>query len=401
MRRINTATAADDLFGAGKDGFTDGSAPSPPPTHLNATWFNNAQEEIARAVEGNGATVVAGGSTENYFQLDDAIGDMARVVAASSASSNRYITEGLTFDISGTSLSTTLAAGRMVFDGRRYVITAAKLGSFASWGPLTASRDHYFFIAPEDPDAPATPPNRATVHIERSDVANGASAPSTPTGMILFAKIVASGTDLTSVTYYNRGPRLMAESQGFVALRPNLGTDTRTAFHPSTSIAVDLGFTTTDSQQGYFSREYVEELHVRSTASSLFTYADNYRYTFVKSVAAAGAPDELLLNSANFPDGTSVYIEVKGVAFDLTDPTDSYSFRLEGHAHLDGGAPLSWDLDGTGGVEAFEGGAGGIAAGMGISIIVDGGDLLKLSFAGHATDATRWFCEVHIIVAGD
>ena len=401
MRRITTPTAAQDLFGAGFDGFTDGSAPSPPPTHLNADWFNQVQEEIARAVEGNGATVVVDGGTANYFQLDDAISDMARVMAASSATSNRFITEGLTFSISGTSLSTTLAQGRMVFDGRKYNISTAKLtaAGFVSWGPLTASRDHYFFIAPENPGALATPPNRNTVYVTRSDVANGASAPATPAGTVLFAMLVTSGTDITAVTYYNRGPRLVNEAQAQVAFRPNLGTDIRNTLHPG-SIAVDLGYQVADSNEGYWDRCYFQELNLRSEISSLYSHYVSRRYSEVTTTSAGGTTQQNLLDQSNYDEGTTVYVEVRGVGFDLTDPTDGYSFRIEAHAHIDGGV---WDMDGSfASASDFGFGAGYLADTGGARPNLNvSGDNLRVTIPGHSTDAMRWVLEIHTLIAGD
>jgi len=52
MKRIDTATKAEDLFGAGKHGFKDGNVlTGEQPTVLNADWFNHIQEELAAVVE--------------------------------------------------------------------------------------------------------------------------------------------------------------------------------------------------------------------------------------------------------------------------------------------------------------------------------------------------------------
>ena len=55
MERSTGANTIPNLFGAGKDGFGDGVGP--PPTDLNASWFNNTQEEICRAIEDQGFAV--------------------------------------------------------------------------------------------------------------------------------------------------------------------------------------------------------------------------------------------------------------------------------------------------------------------------------------------------------
>ncbi len=55
MRRITTPTRAQNKFGAGKDGFTDGNlASGVVPTDLNGDWFDQVQEEIARVIEASG-----------------------------------------------------------------------------------------------------------------------------------------------------------------------------------------------------------------------------------------------------------------------------------------------------------------------------------------------------------
>ena len=52
MKRIDTATKAVDLFGAGKHGFKAGNVlAGEAPTKLAAAWFNHVQEELANLVE--------------------------------------------------------------------------------------------------------------------------------------------------------------------------------------------------------------------------------------------------------------------------------------------------------------------------------------------------------------
>lgn len=394
MNRIDTDTVDDDLHGTGKDGFTDGDpGMAIAPTRLNAKWFNSAQEEIARCVEANGVAL----DEDNYSQTDDAVQGMSRAVAAHPTA--RYVLQGLTFDISGTSLSTTLAAGEFVHDGRRYIITSAKLtaAGFASWGPLTASRDHYFYLAPEDPDAPATPPNRTTVYVERLDVANGAGAPATPTGTFLFAVLVTNGTDITSVTYYARGPRLHAENGASVELRPTVG-GTAASLRPSAANLIDLGYTVGgDSNEGHFGTAYVHRMNVRTTVSALNSMAKNERYTVFSTTTGGGTTDvpipdvsELLL-----ADGACAYVECKGVGFNPTDPTDSYAFRNETIVKYDG----ALSLEGAGGPD-FEDGNEAVVDGVSADYAIVS-QVLNLRLTGHTTDSLRWFYEVHVIIGGE
>jgi hypothetical protein len=66
MKRIDTATKAVDLFGAGKHGFKDGNIGlGIAPTDLNASWFNEVQEEILSVIEGAG--IVADGAQLNQL----------------------------------------------------------------------------------------------------------------------------------------------------------------------------------------------------------------------------------------------------------------------------------------------------------------------------------------------
>lgn len=61
MKRIDTATRAQNLFGAGKDGFRNGDlANGITPTDFNADWPNHIQEEIANVVEAAGIALNAG-----------------------------------------------------------------------------------------------------------------------------------------------------------------------------------------------------------------------------------------------------------------------------------------------------------------------------------------------------
>ncbi|WP_368565477.1 hypothetical protein [Pseudoxanthomonas sp. UTMC 1351] len=71
MQRINTPTAAQNLFGPGKHGFTDGDVyAAVPTTRLIAAWFNALQEEVARVIEAAGLVL----DPSDHTQLLQAIG---------------------------------------------------------------------------------------------------------------------------------------------------------------------------------------------------------------------------------------------------------------------------------------------------------------------------------------
>ena len=77
MRRISGDTVAQNLFGAGLDGFQPGNAETQTPaTIVTAEWLNAVQEEIARAVIVSGQEL----DPNNFFQLTQAIQILAAQV---------------------------------------------------------------------------------------------------------------------------------------------------------------------------------------------------------------------------------------------------------------------------------------------------------------------------------
>lgn len=394
MKRIDTSTVEVDKHGTGRDGFTNGDPGVPTPaTQLDETWFDHTQEELCRAVENDGATL----DDDNFNQLDDAIQHAAvRGVCADPTAD--YILRGLTFTVNGASLSIALAAGEFVQNGRRYVITAAKLAASGDdTHTLTASRDTYFYIARDNPGSIA--PSQETVHVEQSAVANGASAPSTPAGTLLFAMVVSDGTGSTFVTYFNRGPSIVDEGGATIRLRPALGVGAaRPALLRGEGQTIDIGVHAGESNDGYWRDIHVERTHIRTTASSLQSYLDNFEFTAIAATSAGGSTDVNLLDAASYPDGSAAHVEVRIVGIDPSDPTDGYSARIECHVHQDGGT--TWTLDGSGGTPSFVDGNGAIAAGVAVAFNVSGSQL-RLGITGHGTDAMRWALAVRVLISGD
>jgi hypothetical protein len=118
MHRIDSATAEQDTHGAGKDGFTDGTPPSVPPTDLTAKWFNAVQEEIANVVEGTGIALSAASSTQLDTALDLIVKGVTLVTSAAgtttltSASNATQVVTGTTTQTIKLPNETTLAVGR-------------------------------------------------------------------------------------------------------------------------------------------------------------------------------------------------------------------------------------------------------------------------------------------------
>jgi len=395
MKRISTSTADVDKFGTGRNGFTNGDPDTAvPPTQLDEADFDHYQEETARAVEGAGATL----DEDNYNQLDDAIQEAA-VRGVSVLATHDYVLSGLTLTLNGASLVIPLAAGAYVMDGRRYVVTAAKLlAATANSFTLTASRDTYFYIAPENPGTPSTPPNRETVYVTTVAVTNGAAAPSTPAGTLLFAMVVSNGSGSTSVTYYSRGPRLADENGTAIHLRPQLGVTTRATLMPA-SASVDLGTDIPDSSLGHFHTAHFQRVNLKTTASSLHTSFRDETYTILGATTAGGTAEIAISEvTTALPSGSVAQVHVVALGSNPTDPTDNYSARLSCHFQQDGGTP---SLEGSAGAVESEWGSTAIADGVGIGFHISGGTDLNLTLTGHSTDAMRWALHVHVFITGN
>lgn len=99
MRRINTATKAVDLFGAGKHGFKNGDlAAGSAPTDLDADWFNEQQEELAGLVENAGLVLAPGTRTQVRSAIEILIRRRAGMVATAGGTADA-ITADLSPDL--------------------------------------------------------------------------------------------------------------------------------------------------------------------------------------------------------------------------------------------------------------------------------------------------------------
>lgn len=262
---------------------------------------------------------------------------------------------------------------------------------------VSASSDVYFFIAPEDPATPADPPDRGTVHIEYAEVPNGNTPPATPSGTLWFGLAVTGAGSVSSVSEPNHGVALLARNGVGILVREatQAGIDTSIVpMGPSGGGNVDIGALNDDEIRAVFSSKlFMASDSGEGTANK--SLISSHRATLIVSGGAQATHN--LIDEAEWDDGSAFYVEVRGAAFDLIDPTDSFSFRAWCHAHLDGG---SITLDGTGGVPPAErGGAGGIAAGMDAGFQIVGG-VLQFEATGHSADLTRWLLKVDIVGYG-
>lgn len=112
MQRITTSTRSQDLFGSGKDGFTDGNTTSGlASTSLNADWFNGIQEEIANVIEASGIDLSASELTQLLQAI--AIGGRGLFNSASAGGTADAITASYTPSITS------------LFHGMRLFVRAA------------------------------------------------------------------------------------------------------------------------------------------------------------------------------------------------------------------------------------------------------------------------------------
>jgi hypothetical protein len=272
---------------------------------------------------------------------------------------------------------------------------------------LGTNDDTYFYLAPEDPADPSDPPARDTVHIETLDVASGAGAPATPDGTMLFARVRTDGSGVTEIEYFSRGPSILSgqfgaglrmQPENFPLVAAALVPHGPDGVMPDIDIgqALPRGATAPDNS-GYVRNVHSKRYTLLSDVSALQDRAIVERWTEIVNVGAGGTANVVLFDAADWPDGSSFYLEAKGVAIDPTDPTDGYSFRTEAHVHIDS-TPT---LDGTGGGNPppFEGGAAGAAAGMDVNFSINSTDV-QLTLTGHSGDATRWLFAIEIVGSG-
>lgn len=406
MKRIDTSTVEEDKFGTGRDGFTNGSPGVTPPTQLDETWFDHAQEELARAIEGSGQTL----DDTNYNQLDDAV----HFSTLCSPNAACYVLSGLDVE-EDVNLDVIIGAGKIVFaapgepQARIYDITEAKLEAVLGAGriiTLDDDSDNYLYFAAEDPGAITG--NRETIYITFVSVANGAAQPFTPAGTRLFARVVTGSGNINTIERFRRGPLLVNEGQGGIACRdaPD-GTAAEVVPYAPSSVDVDLGtgLTIMDGGGTVRTRKHFRNVRARRLFLSDQTVTPDtdanqamfWTEPFSDTTTPAGTTQRTLLNENSYPDGTVVTLFIRVSAFSTTDPTDGYSCIYAAHAHIDGGT--TWDLDG-GLVKLFEDGNGAIASGVSFDITASG-SLLRASLTGHATDTMRWFYVIDFTLNGN
>jgi hypothetical protein len=220
----------------------------------------------------------------------------------------------------------------------------------------------------------------------------------------LFARATTNGSGVTDVIYYNQGPIIMnGNGVGIRVRRPNNAAQSAAVIpQPRTNTAVDLGQETdeeaaTTPRQGSFFRNVHLGTLVQRTDNwnAAHPLAMSRRYT--RQAITTSSDGRLdLYDEADFADGTVIKFEVHAVAYNATDPTDSYAGHYRAMVLLDGGA---FSLQGSGAL-VWEDGDGALAAGVSITMSIVGG-VIGINLIHHTgNDSLRWHVRVDVEMNG-
>jgi hypothetical protein len=155
MHRIDTPNRAINLWGAGKDGWRDGSmVGSILPTEFNANFLNSLQEELANVIEGAGLTLSSAFNTQLYESIQRLIDAQSGNYALDTGAANAYVvaispaiaayTNGMTVRfrvVNGNTGASTLNAGAGAVPLVNDVAGALVLGDAPAGGIITATYD--------------------------------------------------------------------------------------------------------------------------------------------------------------------------------------------------------------------------------------------------------------------
>ncbi len=157
MHRIDSATAEANTNGTGKNGFTDGTVPTIPPTDLTAKWFNAVQEEIASVVEDAGTTLDDTDRGQLLSALNKTLTGLTSITSAAgtttltAASSAIQIVTGSTTQVIKLPDETTLSVGRTfhllnVSTGTVSVRDSGNNALFTIQSPIGTNRAEYAIV---------------------------------------------------------------------------------------------------------------------------------------------------------------------------------------------------------------------------------------------------------------
>ncbi|MGD2731607.1 gp53-like domain-containing protein [Escherichia coli] len=143
MHRIDTKTAQNDKFGAGKNGFTRGNPQTgTPATDLDDDYFDMLQEELCSVVEASGASLEKGRHDQLLTALralllsrKNPFGDIKSDGTVKTALENLGLGELSDAGVSGGSLT---ASGYITIP---MIINGARRALYIQWGGFTGNTD--------------------------------------------------------------------------------------------------------------------------------------------------------------------------------------------------------------------------------------------------------------------
>jgi hypothetical protein len=220
MHRIDHATREIDTFGAGKDGFTEGSPPTIPATIVTDDIANAWQEELANQVELSGQILSKGnrfqlqramqlvGPASGYFQSPTAKDGEFHPHDPAEGSGTLWVTQtaGLTGEVKEGSVWLKTVSDRL----RRFGFDTAQLAAAGLDAHVfTASKDTYLQVSGDT----------GTISFVETALAAGEPAPGVGKRNVL--KVVTDATDITDVeSLLKTWPELRSQSLRLVGVDP-------------------------------------------------------------------------------------------------------------------------------------------------------------------------------------
>lgn len=367
MKRIDTSTVAEDLFGTGRDGCTDGDAPTAvPPTSMNASFFNALQQALANTVELDGKTL---DGAQDDFQVPDTILGMLRDLCSSTQG---FVTSGLTWVIDSGLDADLDEPGVFYADGRRYTVTSIDPADT----PRTFADDdvRYVYIEPDPAD-------------ERGYVIVDSPSLAPQRGRALTAIITTAGGSITSIVNWSA----IVTGQAML----NLAALRVDQLRPQDSLATvgNVG-TQLDNVPGRFVNVASRELNLgedRSNDSTDTTRAEIRRLVHSETLVGSGTADEILVTTTEGQDDDAVTLRIL-VSGRRTDASNfGYCAEVIIGANKQSGA---WVFNGTASVVHEQGDGGGVRT---VRLVIDGSNRIVLRHSLSNAETWVFVTEVSLI----
>lgn len=300
MDRINTATKAVDLFGAGKHGYKDGNlGTGVAPTDLNAAVFNGFQEELIALIEGAGIAASGASLTQVRQAIKRLLGGNVTIITAAGPTALTADNAGVVIlDASANAVAVTLPAVNAVtgvalrFDFARIdstgnAVTVSRAGADTFVGGATSftltGQGDYRAIAGDATSKWATRSAATSTGLQQAGEVAFFARNSAPTGFIK-----ANGATISRTTYAALfaaiGTTFGAGDGSTTFVIPDLRGEFLRAWDDSRGVDSGRGFGTAQADL------LKKHMHRASTVTSLG--GGNIAYTPTDYGANEADPDE-------------------------------------------------------------------------------------------------------------